>query len=72
VRGALVAKEREYLGKVGVKPGEVFNRGRLAAGIARMVALHRERGHGEPRIEPSTAVDTTARRIDLTFEIAAP
>ena len=70
-KGALVAPVKEYVKLLGVKQGQVFNRGAVAKGLERIAAMHKEKGSGHGEILPDTVVDEAKKRIDLTVVVKA-
>lgn len=70
--GALIAPARDYERLLAVRPRQTFDRSKIVAGIAKIRAMHRERGAGEPEVTTLTNVDPAKKTIDLTLEIKAP
>lgn len=70
VRGTLVAPVREYEKLLGVRPGQPFNRSRLAQGIEKIRTLHSSRG-APANVNPLTTVDDKAKKVDLALEIGS-
>jgi outer membrane protein assembly factor BamA len=65
--GTLAAPEAEYAKAAALTSGAVFSRTAIIEARQRAQAFHAQHGgKGEPT--PSTSIDNTAHRIDLTFE----
>lgn len=71
-RGTLVAPAAEYVKLLGVKPGEVFNRSKIAAGLEKIGAMHKSKGREGMNVLPMTEVDLKKKTIGLTLEVQGP
>jgi len=70
VAGATPADSKKYLGLIGVKPGEIFNRSTITTGIGKLTeALHAAAATATAQVLPITNIDTKKKLIDLTFQI---
>lgn len=58
----------KQLGLLGVASGEIFDRSKVAAGVARLEQEYRRRGR-PMRVTPDSTLDAAAARIDLTFRL---
>jgi len=71
-RGALIAPAAEYVKLLGVKPGEVFNRSKIAAGLEKINEMHKSKGREGINVYPSTQIDLKKKTIGLTLEVQGP
>ncbi len=71
-KGALVATAAEYVKLLGVKPGEVFNRSKIAAGLEKINEMHKSKGREGMNVYPSTQIDLKKKTIGLTLEVQGP
>jgi outer membrane protein insertion porin family len=68
-KGALIAPVKKYVELLGVKKGQVFNRGAVAKGLERISQMHREKGTAHGEVLPETVVDPKKRLVDLTVVV---
>ncbi len=69
VKGDLLETREFFLKRLQVKPGEIFNRSKLAADMNRLTDFYKDRGFAYVNPTPLTAVDEKTRTVDLTFDI---
>ena len=69
VRGDLVLPKDEYLRRLTVHTGDVFNRSRLGNDINKLNEIYKDRGYAYVNITPLTNIGGDNRAVDLTFEI---
>ena len=67
--GRLARQRRRYLAALGIRPGEIFARARLASGMDRVQTLARRLTGSPVALLPETAVDPDRHTIDLTLSI---
>jgi outer membrane protein insertion porin family len=70
--GALVAPQREYASRFGLRRGQAFGRRKVSEGIERIRELHRSKGQPNVAVVPVTEVDTKKKRIKLTLQVILP
>jgi outer membrane protein insertion porin family len=68
-KGSLIAPVKEYVKLLGVKKGQIFNRGAVAKGLERIQAMHQEKGAAHGEIVPDTVIDPKKKIIDLTVVV---
>jgi outer membrane protein insertion porin family len=66
--GAPAADAKKYLGMIGVKQGQVFNRSAIAAGLKKVEEAI-QAGGDHAFVLPTTNIDPKKKVIDLKFEI---
>ncbi len=71
-RGTLVVGASEYVKLLGVKTGEVFNRGKIAKGLERIAEMHRSKGRPAMEVLPMTEVDMKKKTVSFTLEVQGP
>ncbi|HEX2572451.1 MAG TPA: outer membrane protein assembly factor BamA [Polyangia bacterium] len=70
VRGDLLLPKDEYLRRLTVHTGDVFNRSRLGTDINKLNEIYKDRGYAYVNITPLTNIGGGDNRaVDLTFEI---
>ncbi len=69
VKGDLLEPREAYLKRLGVKPGEVFNRSKLGQDIQHLNDGYKDQGYAYVNVTPNTAIDGKKRLIDVTFDI---
>ncbi len=72
VEGALVAPESEYVGRFALRPGQIFSRSKVAAGIDQIRELHRSKGQPDLDVVPLTEVDAKKKTIKVTLRVVKP
>lgn len=70
-KGTLVAPAGEYLKLLGVKPGEVFNRSKIASGLERINAMHKSKGR-PMEVFPTTEIDSKKKTVAITLQVQGP
>ena len=68
-KGELIAPAKKYVELLGVKKGQVFNRGAVAKGLERISQMHREKGTAHGEVLPETVVDPKTKKVDLTVVV---
>ncbi len=71
VQGDLATTKRAYLRRLSMKAGDVFNRSKLQADLARLVALHKEQNAPEVNVTPETKLDPAKGRVDIVLVVRA-
>jgi outer membrane protein insertion porin family len=71
-KGALVAPEKEYAARFGIRRGQVFSRRKIAEGMDRLRELHRSKGQAGTDLVPVTELDPAKKRIKVTIQVVAP
>ena len=67
-KGDLVVPKPEYLKRLTIQPGEIFNRSRLGNDIVKLNDLYKDRGYAYVNITPLTQIDNETHTVDLTFD----
>jgi outer membrane protein insertion porin family len=68
-KGALVAPEKTYAARFGLRRGQVFSRRKVSEGLEKVRALQLEKGPPGGDVIPVTEVDTKKKRINLTLQL---
>jgi outer membrane protein assembly factor BamA len=68
--GESAANTKKYLGLIGVKQGDVFNRSVIADGLTKLNEALKANGETDAYVRPITNVDTKKKVIDLKFEVS--
>ena len=69
VQGDLLQPKEFFLGRVSVKPGEIFNRSKLSEDLQRLTDYYKDRGYAYVNASPATPVNEKTRTVDVIFEI---
>lgn len=68
-KGSLIAPVKKYIELLGVKKGQIFNRGAVARGLERISQMHRDKGTAHGEVVPDTVIDPDEKRVDLTVVV---
>jgi len=71
-KGTLVVPAAEYVKLLGIKPGEIFNRSKIATGLEKINEMHKSKGREGMNVYPSTQIDPNKKTIGLTLEVQGP
>ncbi|MBN2573244.1 MAG: outer membrane protein assembly factor BamA [Deltaproteobacteria bacterium] len=69
VKGELIESRETYLARLQAKPGEIFNRTRVAQDVQNIADMYKDKGYAYVNTTPETRVDDKRRTVDLTFDI---
>jgi outer membrane protein insertion porin family len=69
LKGELLRPREDYFKAMTVHENETFNRSKLAADIQKLNDLYKDVGYAYVNIQPLTAIDTTKRVVDVTFDM---
>jgi outer membrane protein insertion porin family len=69
VRGELLDDRDFYLQRLGVKPGETFNRSKVQQDMQDLTEYYKDKGYAYVNATPQTIVDEKNRVVNLTFDI---
>jgi len=68
VKGDLLESRDELLRKLKMKTGDVFSRGALRQEIFALTDMYADKGYAFANVNPLTAMNSTARLIDIVFD----
>jgi outer membrane protein insertion porin family len=69
VTGDLLESKEFFLGRVSVKPGEVFNRSKLSDDLQKLTDWYKDKGFAYVNASPSTPINDKTKTVDVVFEI---
>ncbi len=69
VKGELIESRETYLARLQAKPGDTFNRTRVAQDVQNIADLYKDKGYAYVNSTPETRVDDKQKIVDLTFDI---
>jgi outer membrane protein insertion porin family len=69
VRGELLDDKDFYLQRLGVKPGETFNRSKVQQDMQDLTEYYKDKGYAYVNATPQTTVDEKTRLVNLSFDI---
>lgn len=69
VTGDLLESKEFFLGRVSVKPGEIFNRSKLSDDLQKLTDWYKDKGFAYVNASPSTPINEKTKTVDVVFEI---
>ncbi len=69
VQGDLMLEKDDLLELLDLKPGDVFSRKKLRAGVGAVTDLYADQGYAYTNVAPLTRTDDEAKQIDVMFDI---
>ena len=69
IKGDLLEKPEDIIGRLQVKPGEIFNRSKVAQDVQTIAELYKDKGYAYVNSTPETTVNEKERTVDLFFDI---
>jgi len=69
IKGDLLESRAAYFEKLQARPGEVFNRSKVAQDVQNIADLYKDKGYAYVNSTPETRVDEKQHLVDLTFDI---
>jgi outer membrane protein insertion porin family len=69
LKGDLLEKPEVILSRLQVKPGEVFNRSKVAQDVQSIADLYKDKGYAYVNSTPETTVNEKQRTVSLFFDI---
>ena len=69
VQGDLMQEKDDLLGLVDLKPGDVFSRKKLRAGVGVITDLYADQGYAYANVAPLTRTDDATKQIGVIFDI---
>jgi outer membrane protein insertion porin family len=69
VQGDLIEPKQNYLDRLSVRTGEIFNHSKLREDISRLTDGYKDLGYAYADVTPLSAADNARLIVDLTFEI---
>lgn len=71
-KGTLVVGAPEYVKLLGVKSGEIFNRGKIAKGLEKIAEMHKSKGRPAMEVYPATDIDVKKKTVAITLQVQGP
>lgn len=69
VVGELLEPKRDYLDRLSVKPGQIFNRSKLTQDMQVLMDSFKDRGYAYVNVTPLTDKNDEERIVNLTFDV---
>jgi outer membrane protein insertion porin family len=69
LKGDLLEKPEVIIGRLQVKPGEVFNRSKVAQDVQAIAEVYKDKGYAYVNSTPETTVNEKERTVSLFFDI---